>query len=412
VKKPCAACGKQIPSVALDCVFCGKHQPIEGGGDQPIPPSLENTQAISMPAQPLLGAKTSEVSAVVAQLEEHKPDAPANGEQANGEKSLPSQAKLTAAMAAVQLPPELTAAATGGAAEPAPEAKPDAPMPSKAAHTAVMTAVTPESLAAAVETPRASEPVAPVDDARPFLGLSRTLMGVGGVVLVALFFAPWHGVSSWQLLETLGGADFIRQLFYLTGGIVLTASALLPLPFAFRALIGAAVAATPVLLGAGGMIEGWRGLVAGMAILGLPATHLLRAKAKSSTAARGLVMIAVLAVAILYLAPISSVVPIVGVFRMISSGEVGLAVLGIFILIPLVFAGLSLLGLAGRDLTDVGVLLSVLSLLWAPLVVALRGVLIEDGTQLYIALALLWGSAISALSLAQLLSLAARDATA
>ena len=110
--------------------------------------------------------------------------------------------------------------------------------------------------------------------------------------------------------------------------------------------------------------------------------------------------------------PISSVVPIVGVFRMISSGEVGLAVLGIFILIPLVFAGLSLLGLAGRDLTDVGVLLSVLSLLWAPLVVALRGVLIEDGTQLYVALALLWGSAISALSLAQLLSLAARDATA
>ena len=408
MKKPCAACGKQIPSVALDCVFCGKHQPIEGaeaGGDQAIPPSLENTQAISMPAQPLLGAKTAEVSAVVAALEEHNPEAqPANGEPANGEKSLPSQAKLTAAMAAVQLPPELAAAAT----EPAADKPADAPMPSKAAHTAVMSAVTAEAFTPAAEPARAAEP----DEVRPFLGLSRTLMGVGGVVLVALFFAPWHGVSSWQLLETLGGADFIRQLFYLTGGIVLTASALLPLPFAFRALVGAGVAATPVLLGAGGMIEGWRGVVAGLAILGLPATHLLRARAKSSTAARGLVMIAVLAVAVLYLAPISSVVPIVGVFRMIASGEVGLAVLGIFILIPLVFAGLSLLGLAGRDLTDVGVLLSVLSLLWAPLVVALRGVLIEDGTQLYVALALLWGSAISALSLAQLLSLAARDATA
>ncbi len=245
---------------------------------------------------------------------------------------------------------------------------------------------------------------------RPFFGLGRSVMGIGGVVLIALFFLPWHGVSSWQLLETLSGADFVRQLFYLTGGIVLLSSAVLPLPFAFRACIGAAVAATPVLLGAGGVIDGWRGVVAALAVIGLPATHLLRSRAKSSAAARGLVMAAVAAVMILYLAPIPRGVPIVVVLNdLIRSGDIGLAVMGIFVLIPLVFAGLSLLGLMGRDLTDVGVLLSVLILLWAPTVVALEGLVTDDYTQLYIALALLWASATAALSLAQLLSLAARN---
>ncbi len=100
-------------------------------------------------------------------------------------------------------------------------------------------------------------------------------------------------------------------------------------------------------------------------------------------------------------------VPIAQVFRMIGSGQVLAAVIGLFVLIPLLFAGLSLLGLLGRDLTDVGVLLSILCLLWGPVVVALRGFMVEDGTQLYVALALLWASATSAVSLAQLLSLAA-----
>jgi hypothetical protein len=54
------------------------------------------------------------------------------------------------------------------------------------------------------------------------------------------------------------------------------------------------------------------------------------------------------------------------------------------------------------------VLLSVLILLWGPVMVALRGLLMDDGTQLYVAICLLWASAISAVSLAQLLSLAAR----
>jgi hypothetical protein len=238
--------------------------------------------------------------------------------------------------------------------------------------------------------------------------LGRAVMGVGGAFMILLFLLPWHGASSWQLLETLSGADFVRQLFYLAGGLVLVATALLPLPFLFRAAVGASVAALPVLLGARGVLDGWRGVVAALAVVGLPATHLLRSRAQKSGAARSLVLAAVAAVALLYLAPASSVVPIIAVFKLMFSGSIGLFVMALLVLVPLVFAGLSLLGVMGRDLADMEVLLSVLILLWGPVIVALRGLLMDDGTQLYVAICLLWASAISAVSLAQLLSLAAR----
>jgi hypothetical protein len=246
-------------------------------------------------------------------------------------------------------------------------------------------------------------------EAEPWGGLGRLVMGIAGAVMVALFFCPWHGVSSWQLLETLAGAEFVRQLFYLTGGIVLVACALLPLPFVFRAAIGTAVGAMPVLLGASGVLDGWRGVVAALAILGLPATHLLRSRTQSSRTAGVLVLAAVAAVALLYVLPVSSVVPIAFIFKMMASGF-GAAIFALFLLIPLLFAALSLFGVLGRDLTDVAVLLSVLILLWAPVGMALRGIMIEDATQLYVAVGLLWASGTAALSLAQLLSLAAARA--
>jgi hypothetical protein len=419
VKKACVGCGKLIPSVALDCVFCSAKQPPESalaGADLASQHQTDPTQvgmtmadlqkqaeAQAQQGHPVLGMPTSELNAVVANFNEAPAVAPpaavdasavvtdgaAHAESpSNG--GIPAQARLTAAIPAVQLPPDAAAL-----------------VESSNAAAAVAPAVEAPSTPAPVAARAAAADHASAD--RPFFGLGRTVMGVGGLVLISLFFLPWHGVSSWQLLETLSGADFVRQLFYLTGGIVLLSSAVLPLPFAFRACVGAAVAATPVLLGAGGVIDGWRGVVAALAVIGLPATHLLRSRAKSSAAARGLVMAAVAAVMILYLAPIPRGVPIVVVLNdLIRSGDIGLAVMGIFVLIPLVFAGLSLLGLMGRDLTDVGVLLSVLILLWAPTVVALEGLVTDDYTQLYIALALLWASATAALSLAQLLSLAAR----
>jgi len=380
-RKTCVACAKQIPTVALVCVFCSAKQPsAEQEADQepeqaqaqsPVP--VEATQPVSKHATDptLMGIKAADVAAALAEKPADAAPPPTNGTSA--------ATRPTAALPKVEAD-NTPATAHRVEAEPIPE-----PM---------------------VEPPRARpRPVLGVE-VEPWGGLGRLIMGIGGGVLITLFFCPWHGVSSWTLLETLSGADFVRQLFYLTGGIVLLAAALLPLPFVFRAAVGTSVAAMPVLLGASGALDGWRGVVAALAILGLPATHLLRSRAQSSPAARLLVLTATAAVALLYLWPSAAVVPIAAVLKMMGSG-VGGAIFGVFVLIPLVFAALSLLGVFGRDLADVGVLLSVLILLWAPVGVALRGIMIDDATQLYVAVGLLWASATAALSLAQLLSVAA-----
>lgn len=377
-KKPCVACGKQIPTVSVVCVFCSAKQPATDPAlaDGEVAAASPATDVVSAHATDptLIGIRAADVQAA---LEDKKPDAAATEKAENGTNGT-SATRPTAAI------PIISAEA-----------------PAAAEATPALQRATEPSRSETVDRRLAT------GDSYPWESLGRLIMGVGGGVLIALFFCPWHGVSSWQLLETLAGADFVRQLFYLTGGIVLLASALLPLPFVFRAAVGTMVAAMPVLLGAGGLLDGWRGVVAALAILGLPATHLLRSRAQSSPAARLLVVAAVLAVALLYLVPSSSVVPIAAVFKMMGAGAGG-AILGLFVLIPLVFAALSLLGVLGRDLTDIGVLLSVLILLWAPVGVALRGFLIDDATQLYVAVGLLWASATAALSLAQLLSLAAR----
>jgi hypothetical protein len=376
-KKNCAACGKQIPDVAVVCVFCSAKQPA-ADGELTDGSDVAAQETVSKHATDptLLGIKASDVQ---REVDGRAPvvDSASNGAAA-AHPTAPPAAHPTATMAALTEATSTATEATDGIPEPT------------------------------VEPGHAVERRLPIADSigEPWGGLGRLIMGIGGTVLIALFFCPWHGVSSWQLLETLSGADFVRQLFYLTGGIVLVACAVLPLPFVFRAAVGTAVAATPVLLGAGGVMEGWRGIVATLAILGLPATHLLRSRAQSSVAARGLVLAAVAAVALLYLLPVSSVVPIAFIFRMMASG-LGAAIFSVFLLIPLVFAALSLFGVLGRDLTDIAVLLSVLILLWAPVGMALRGIMIEDATQLYVAVALLWASATAALSLAQLLSLAA-----
>lgn len=371
-KKACISCGKQIPDTAVVCVFCSAKQP-SSDPELAEPAATAAAAIVSKHATDptLIGIKASDVeAALVDKAADSRPPA---ADSTSGSNGTPAATRPTAAMPVIA--PAVTAAAVAEIPEPT------------------------------VEKPQRA-PRQPIVEAEPWGGLGRLIMGLGGAVLIALFFCPWHGTSSWQLLETLTGADFVRQLFYLTGGVVLVAAALLPLPFAFRAVVGTLVAAMPVLLGAGGVLDGWRAVVAALAILGLPATHLLRSRAQSSPAARVLVVAAVAAVALLYLAPASSVVPIAAVFRMMASG-VGGAIFGLFVLIPLVFAALSLLGVMGRDLTDVGVLLSVLILLWAPVGVALRGIMMEDATQLYVAVGLLWASSTAALSLAQLLSIAA-----
>lgn len=356
-KKTCIGCGKRIPEVALDCVFCSAKQPgpvldEELGVERAAPPSLHATDPT------LIGLKLAEVEAAVAARTPPR-TAPAGGPPVDG----PTATRHTPAM---------------GSAE---------------------TAVAAPSPPRAEGEPSARE--------LPWSGPSRLLMTVAGVVFVVLFLLPWHGTTSWQLLRTLTGANFVRQLFYLAGGVVLLAAAWLPLPAAFRAAVGAVVAATPVVLGAAGLIAGWRGVMVALAILALPATHLLRSRGQAERAGRRLVLVAVGAVLLLYVVPTASVLPIAYVLKMVGSGQLTLTLMGLLALVPLVFAGLSALGALGRDLADVDVLLAALILLWAPVVVAFRGVLIEDRTQLYVALGIFWASATAALSVAQLLSLAA-----
>jgi|GEM_PF-2997343 len=383
VKKKCVDCGKMIPGVALDCVFCSARQPV----DAPA-----GTAAVAGATAEVAADEPLSMQAEPSTSEEH-----ARAEEA----AIPSRTKLTGMMPAVRMPEDDDSKELSLSSEMDAEPEPDElgdPPP-------VTRPVPQPQPGQRAERPRASVPAA----VRPYDRLSRGLMGAAGATLLLLFFLPWHGVSSWRLLEVLDGGEFIHQLFYLTGGATLLLTALLPVPFTFRAVVGAMVAALPVLLGAGNILAGWRGLVAGIAILALPATNLCRAQVKSSGVARLLVAGAVLAIAGLYLIPESRVMPLGMVFQMMGAGEVTSFLMGLFTLIPLGFAALSLLGLLGRDLTDIGVLLAVLSLLWAPLLVGARGLVLDDSTQVYGAIALLVASATAALSLAQILSLAARS---
>ncbi len=380
MKKPCAGCGKQIPQAALHCVFCNTKQ--ESGdatssgdgwqlGDSApdVPPSETQAPTPAPQAAPihsskagvtLIGLRTEDVQAAIA-----------------------AEAAARAAAAADPM---------GGA--------PIAPMPLD---------LTPVRGLPVVPDPGSVAPTADADGALPYGPLVRLVMASGGLVLIALFFMPWRGTSSWQLLETLPGTDFVRQLYYLAGGAILFATAVLPVPLAFRATIGTLVASLPLILGAEGFLSGWRGLVGALAVIALTATHLVRTRkgAVVDRRARALVVAAAVFVALIYLVPVASVVPLVYVGTLLGSMSVGGTIVGLFIAIPLVLAGLSLLGALGRDLTSVAVLLSVLILLWAP---AAALIFLGDGTQLYIALALLWTSIVAALSLAQLLVLAAARA--
>ena len=323
MKKPCVTCGKQIPSVAYNCVFCSARQPAPDFSDiDVLKDAVERARSKtaehasisasgsasgglfdddpgSQTEHTLVGLRIADLSGgdVAESPIKEKPVKEANGS---------SQLKHTAIVPVVTPPPEV--------------AKPAEPVKSQQA-----------------PQPEAAPEAQPF--ARPWQALGRAVMGVGGGFMILLFLLPWHGASSWQLLETLAGADFVRQLFYLAGGIVLLATAILPLPFAFRAAVGAGVAALPVLLGAHGVLDGWAAVFAALAIVGLPALHLARTPEE-----RKPVMAAVAAIA----------------------------------------------------------------LLAVPIGVAVHGMRLSDGTQLYVAISLLGASAIAAVSTAQLLSLRAQ----
>lgn len=386
VKKPCAGCGKQIPETALHCVFCGAKQsgPEEAAAaavSEAVPSTLgealqraaEGAPVEAAPAAPEVAAHSSKTGVTLMGL------------------------RIEDVQAAMR-----EQAAEGGA--------PLAPLSLDPTPQRGLPVIDPPTRLSGLPQAAAEGSFAASLAQSPQSALVRLVMASGGLVLVALFSLPWRGASSWQLLETLAGADFVRQLFFLAGGAVLFTTAILPVPNVFRAVIGASVAALPVVLGFEGLLAGWRGCGAALAIIALPATHLVRTRqvGRLDGVARALVVGAAVAITLIYLLPVSSVVPVVFIGRLLGSMSVTHTALGLFIAIPLVLAALSLLGALGRDMRSVAVLLSVLILLWAP---AAMLIFVDDGTQLYLALALLWTSAIAALCLAQLLTLAAVTAT-
>ena len=244
MKKKCVQCGKQIPSVAHNCVFCSSRQPAPDFSDIDVLRDAVDT-----------AKRKSEQMAALSSTEGLFDDEPG---------SQTEHTLVGLRIADLGVTEEEIRGVIGGG--PAKETNGSASAQLK--HTALVPVVeTPKPEPKPIVQPLPKEEPTPVEvprrvawTARPWEALGRAVMGVGGGFMILLFLLPWHGASSWQLLETLSGADFVRQLFYLAGGLVLLTSALLPLPFLFRAAVGASVAALPVLLGARGVLDGWRGV--------------------------------------------------------------------------------------------------------------------------------------------------------
>jgi len=404
MSKKCVSCGKEIPEAAATCVFCAAAQPQSAEPEASAEAPADAAPAVAAPAAetPAAAPSTSTPPAepAIAAPADPPPSAP----------PAPSRGHVTLIGMRVEDLQAAMAAAEPAPAE-APRVEPTAPMtpmpldPTPVRGLPVISTPEPETLVieASPEAPPVEQgPMAPT----PFSGAARLVMASGGLVLIALFSLPWHGVSSQRVLEHLVGAEFVRQLFFLAGGAVLVATAVLPVPPLFRAIVGTSVAAVPLVLGADGLLEGWRAVLCALVTIGLPAALLqLRPRRAARGPARALLLLAIAGIGIAYLAPSSSVMPIVYVMQLLRSGLVAQVAIGLFLVIPLVLGALSLMGLFARDLFDAAVLLALLVLLWPPAAVLyFRG----DGTQLYVALALLWTAAIAALCAAQLLAMASR----
>jgi hypothetical protein len=356
-RKQCTSCSKQIPNVALVCVFCSARQPavsIDDGAVTTVRPSAHHTDLT------LLGIK------VITETALTEPAAKVERPSSNGAIA---QTRPAAAMPAIALPASVVATAP---------------------------------MSVPVVEPARRRQTSAVDDqaklAASRASFARLVMGVGGAVLLVLFCLPWNGVSSWHLIETLTGADFARQFFYLSGGVVLLLNALLPLPFVFRTGVGVVVPAIVLLLGGGGLPAGWHSLVAAFATVGLSVPHLVRWRAEQGHAARRIIFGAVAAIALLYLWPSASGVPIAAAVKLLTSGSFSAAVLGLFALVPL---GLAARALLAHELSNVSIPFAIVILLWVPAAVALRGLASNDAAQMGVALGILCASATASLSLTQ-----------
>ena len=389
LKKACVDCGKQIPQAAHDCVFCSARQP-----NEPERPNLDaGALHFSSTDHTMVNLKLSDLHAAL--------QAAAAAELTEPESPKPELPK-----------PELPKPESPKPEPPKPEPpKPEPPRPMEPSDdSSVDLALDTASFPLLTDSSESSDPSGRVvgdaialEGTRPFargttdlgfIEVGRRAMLLAGVVLLLIFFLPWRGTSSWQLLGMLVGADFVRQYSYLSSGLVLTVAALLPLPFVFRSSMGLSAAMIPLSLGLHGLMQGWRALAGAVALVALIAVNILRTRGER---AQLLWLSTVVTVALLYLVPVQGELPLSAILGRAGGGAVGMAG---YLLLPLLFLALSSSSLRIGGIEG-NFVIGGLCLFWPlPLMLA-YGAHIDDSAQVYLAIAICAASTTAALSLAQ-----------
>ena len=150
---------------------------------------------------------------------------------------------------------------------------------------------------------------------------------------------------------------------------------------------------------------GGAGLAAAAVVLVLPGALLLRARVTGSRAARLLVGAAVALALAVYLVPYEGVVPLRAVWGLLTSGSLTDALIGVFFLLPLGLASLTLTAFAGEASTGYGTLWACLVLLNASAAVVIAGRLREELSLVHLGIGLLAAGSAAAVGVADLLDL-------
>ncbi len=172
----------------------------------------------------------------------------------------------------------------------------------------------------------------------------RFTMLAAGVLLLGVFAAPWSLADDqafiWQQLRRLSALAFAQRALLIIGGVLLIASALLPLSMRVRALVAMVVGLAELGL----RLPGASGRQVGLAMLLvlLPAALALRARSRGSRLARGLTALAVAGLLAQLLIPEQGTMPLLAG---LSAPPTESLALFFKRLLPFALLGLSLLSL-------------------------------------------------------------------
>ncbi len=377
MKKPCVKCNKQIPTSALNCVFCSARQP---------PPPLDE---ILSGLDKLPKGDDDGFSDDLAASYATEPTLVGFSMQALAEASAKRDAGVSSAAKSEPVKPATPATepAKRAAAESAkaPPAKEPVPAPIKDAR--------PAPVAASAPVAPDSQPVLRRRKASASEQRARRMLQLGGVALLLLLGLPMGSISSWDRLQVLCGAPYLAFYGCLVSAVFFVLISFFPLDrfsrFGLAALLGILV----VALNGWGIAGAWQSLV-GAAVVGVLATQLL-GQPSSLLPGRLAAGVALL----LLILPGPHGMPIVGAFHMLSGGSHGRALLGLVLLLPPVLAGLALLPEPplGRRL------LAALVVSWAPLALLISGYLVGDELQMRLSFGVLGASVLAVVSLEEAL---------